>query len=228
MQKKLLIVEDNSRVLEILAFAVGREGYPIIRASDGKTGLRLAQEQAPDLIVLDLTQTEPNSVDICRSLHEAKIESPILLLIASEHQEEELSDIGLRIDSIQKPFSMKELLMRIKVGLWDTDISRGAGEEECLTFGRIAIYPGQALVTKDASPLDLTQREYELLLFFAKEPGKVFSREELLTGVWDYSYLGDTRNVDVTIRRLREKIEDIPSSPSIIATRRGHGYIFTG
>ena len=152
MQKKLLIVEDNSRVLEILAFAVGREGYHIIRASDGKTGLRLAQEQAPDLIVLDLTQTEPNSVDICRSLHEAKIESPILLLIASEHQEEELSDIGLRIDSIQKPFSMKELLMRIKVGLWDTDISRGAGEEECLTFGRIAIYPGQALVTKDASP----------------------------------------------------------------------------
>ena len=228
MRKKLLVIVDNQRVLEILAFALGREGYQIIRASDGLTGLRLAEERRPNLILIDLTQTEPDSFGTCRELREAGIEVPVILFLSSEEQVERLSEPDLNAAHIQKPFQIRELLMQIKVNIWEID---AAGEMEVaarLFFGRIVIDPAQILVTKDDLPVELTQREYDLLYYLAKEPGKVFSREELLKEVWEYSYMGDTRNVDVCIRRLREKLEDDPSSPSIIATRRGHGYVFMG
>jgi len=222
VQKRVLLVEDDKQLLDIFAFAVGREGYQIIRAADGQMGLRLAGERNPDIIVVDLTHTELGTFEGCRSLRESKIETPVVLLL-SPAQVNELAALGLWADYVEKPFQMKELLMRIKANTWGTD----ADAEECLSFGRLVIYPDKSIATKDGELLDLTQREYELLYFFARESGRCISREELLVNVWGYSYTGAMRNVDVIVRRLREKIEDDPANPTIIVTRRGIGYMFS-
>lgn len=228
VRKKLLVIEDNQRVLEILAFALGREGYQVIRASNGLTGLRLVEERRPDLVLIDLTRTEPDSFKTCLGVREAGIETPVILFLSSEEQAWRLSELGLNAAHIQKPFKMRELLMQIKVNTWEMDASGESEVASPLFFGRIVIDPAQALVTKDDLPVELTQLEYNLLYYLAMEPGRVFSREELLKKVWECSYMGDTRNVPVYISRLREKIEDDPIHPKTIITRRGRGYTFTG
>lgn len=232
MRKKLLIIEDNRQVLEILAFALGREGYQIIRAGNGSAGLRMAEERSPDLVLIDLTQAEPDSFTVCRELREAGIEVPVILFLSSEEQVDDLSSIDLNdsyIQYIQKPFQMQELLMQVKVNTWELEsVAFEADTAARLFFGRLIIDPAQVLVTKDDTPIELTQTEYDLLYYLAQEPGKVISRKELLEKVWGYFYMGETRNVDVCIRRLREKLEDDPSHPTIIVTRRGHGYVFIG
>ena len=229
MRKKLLVIEDNKRVLEILAFALGREGYQIMRADNGPYGFHLAKDYQPDLIILDLEQKEPDKFDICRELREAGIHKPILLFLSSEKEANMLSELGLSIGYIQTPFHMKELLMLINVNIWDAGGESNSGSPaQFLAFGRIEVDTEQVLVLKDGLPIELTQREYDLLCRLASEPGKVFSREELLELVWGYTYMGDSRPVDTTISRLREKIEDVPSRPKIIVARRGRGYVFTG
>lgn len=228
MRKKLLVIEDNKRVLEILAFALGREGYQIIRADSGSYGLHLAKEYLPDLIIIDLERKEPGNFEICRELREAGIHKPILLFLSSEKEADMLSALDLNIGYIQTPFHMKELLMLINVNIWDVGSEMNSGNPaQFLAFGRIEVDTEQVLVLKDGLPIELTQREYDLLCRLASEPGKVFSREELLELVWGYTYMGDSRPVDTTISRLREKIEDVPSRPKIIVARRGRGYVFT-
>ena len=229
MRKKLLVIEDNKRVLEILAFALGREGYQIMRADNGPYGFHLAKEYQPDLIILDLEQKEPDKFDICRELREAGIHKPILLFLSSEKEANMLSELGLSIGYIQTPFHMKELLMLINVNIWDAGGESNSGSPaQFLAFGRIEVDTEQVLVLKDGLPIELTQKEYDLICCLASEPGRVFSREELLELVWGYTYMGDSRPVDTTISRLREKIEDVPSRPKIIVARRGRGYVFTG
>ena len=227
MRKKLLVIEDNKRVLEILAFALGREGYQIIRADSGSYGLHLAKEYLPDLIIIDLERKEPGNFEICRELREAGIHKPILLFLSSEKEADILSALDLNIGYIQTPFHMKELLMLINVNIWDVGSEMNSGNPaQFLAFGRIEVDTEQVLVLKDGLPIELTQREYDLLCRLASEPGKVFSREELLELVWGYTYMGDSRPVDTTISRLREKIEDVPSRPKIIVARRGRGVKF--
>lgn len=232
MRKKLLVIEDNKKVLEILSFALGREGYEILRTNDGLAGVLLAEEQAPDMIVLDLmtpvegdTSTMGN-LDVCRSLREEGITAPVLVFTLSDEEQDKLLDAGAD-DCIRKPFPMRELLSKIKVSTWHLDglgLS-GTGTAKLQVLGRITIDPDQVKVLKDGIALDLTQREYNLISFLAKEPGKVYTREDLLHHVWEYTgYVGDLRAVDVTIRRLREKIEDDPANPTIIITKRGRGY----
>lgn len=222
------MIEDNKRVLEILAFALGREGYQIIRADSGSYGLHLAKEYLPDLIIIDLERKEPGNFEICRELREAGIHKPILLFLSSEKEADMLSALDLNIGYIQTPFHMKELLMLINVNIWDVSSEMNSGNPaQFLAFGRIEVDTEQVLVLKDGLPIELTQREYDLLCRLASEPGKVFSREELLELVWGYTYMGDSRPVDTTISRLREKIEDVPSRPKIIVARRGRGYVFT-
>lgn len=232
MKKKILLIEDNKKVLEILAFALGREGYEIIRSEDGLTGVQLAEEQSPDLIVLDLMPTAVDdcgamsNLDVCRCLKQGGIKAAVLVFTISEEEIDELRRAGAN-DFIHKPFAMRELLLKVRTNTWhlDTPTFGRAGIIKRKMIGRIIIDPEQALALKDGNVLDLTQREYDLLSFLAKDPGKVFSREELLRDVWDYSgYIGDVRSVDVSIRRLREKIEDDPGEPTIIVTRRGRGY----
>lgn len=190
MRKKLLVIEDNKRVLEILAFALGQEGYQIIRADSGSYGLHLAKEYLPDLIIIDLERKEPGNFEICRELREAGIHKPILLFLSSEKEADMLSALDLNIGYIQTPFHMKELLMLINVNIWDVGSEMNSGNPaQFLAFGRIEVDTEQVLVLKDGLPIELTQREYDLLCRLASEPGKVFSREELLELVWGYTYM---------------------------------------
>lgn len=232
MRKKILLIADNKRVLEILSFALGREGYEILRTNDGLTGVRLAEEHIPDMIVLDLTPPVKGdtfgigNLDACLSLREEGVTAPVLAFTLSDEEQEEMLEAGAD-DCIRKPFPMRELLSKIKVNTWHLEalgVGR-AGAAKLQVLGRIVIDPDQVRIMKDGIALDLTQREYNLVSFLAKEPGKVYTREDLLRHVWEYTgYVGDLRAVDVTIRRLREKIEDDPANPTIIITKRGRGY----
>lgn len=232
MRKKLLVIEDNKRVLEILSFALGREGYEILRTNDALAGVQLAEEQAPDMIVLDLMPPVKGDTsimgnrDVCRCLREEGIAVPVLVFTSSDEEQEEVLSAGAD-DCIRKPFAMRELLSKIKVNTWHLEAlaSSRTGAAKLQVLGRITIDPDQMKVTKDGIVLNLSQREYNLVSFLAKVPGKVYTREELMHHVWEYTgYVGDVRAVDVSIRRLRGKIEDDPSNPTIIITKRGRGY----
>lgn len=236
MGKTILIVEDEQNIVDILSFNLSREGYDTLEAYDGKTGLQLALEQNPDLILLDLMLPEMNGFDVCRKLREAGSSVPILMLTAREEETDKVLGLELGADDyITKPFAMRELMARVKANIRRVDMAPAqsapsAGEtEKRLELGRVSIDLDGATVFKDRKPLDLTQREYELIRFLASQPGKVFSREALMEHVWNYEgYVGDVRAVDVAIRRLREKVEDDPASPQFILTRRGQGYLFHG
>jgi two-component system response regulator VicR len=233
VSKRVLIVEDEKNIVDILSFNLGREGYDTLEALDGKTGLRLALEQDPDLILLDLMLPEMNGFDVCRTLREQGRTTPVIMLTAREEETDKVLGLELGADDyITKPFSMRELLARVKANIRRGDMTAGAAPAPeaggaKLKLGRVVVDTDLLVVYKDGKALDLTQREYELIRFLASQPGKVFSREALMEHVWNYEgYVGDVRAVDVAVRRLREKIEDDPASPKFIVTRRGLGYLF--
>ena len=236
MSKRVLIVEDEKNIVDILSFNLTREGYETLEAFDGQSGLQLALEQNPDLILLDLMLPKMNGFDVCKSIRAQNRSAPIIMLTAREEETDKVLGLELGADDyITKPFSMRELLARVKANIRRTEMLAVAAPPAptsapaALSGGRIAIDADQMVVFKDNAPLDLTQREYELLKFLASQPGKVFSREALMEHVWNYEgYVGDVRAVDVAIRRLREKVEDDPASPQFILTRRGQGYLFHG
>lgn len=228
MVNTILIIEDDARVLDILSFVLRREGYHVITAPDGLTGLRIAEERQPAMILIDTTKTAPETVEVCLGLEEMGAQVHILPLLTSDEQWEEVSKFDINADYIKKPFPMQELLMRVRMDLFDFEVDDEMMKADCLRVGGIVINKGRDMVTKNGVPIDLSKREMDLLLYLASKPGIVITREELLKQVWEYSYLGDMRNVDVTIRRLREKLEDDPSQPTLIVTRRGRGYVFAG
>ena len=230
MGKRILIIEDEKNIVDILVFNLSREGYDTLEAYDGEAGLQLALEQDPDLILLDLMLPKRNGFDVCRAIREQGRATPILMLTAREEETDKVLGLELGADDyITKPFSMRELLARVKANIRRTAMQESAPHPSpgLLELGRIALDPDRMAVTKDGKPLDLTQREYEIIKLMASAPGKVFSREALMEQVWNYDgYVGDVRAVDVAVRRLREKIEDDPAEPKFIVTRRGLGYYF--
>ena len=233
MGKRILIVEDEKNIVDILSFNLTREGYETLAAYDGQTGLRLGLEQDPDLILLDLMLPKMNGFDVCSRLRQAGRSTPVIMLTAREEETDKVLGLELGADDyITKPFSMRELLARVKANIRRSQMGAGgsapaAGESLQPAAGRIAVDPEQMMIYKDGRPLELTQREYELLKFLASQPGKVFSREALMEHVWNYEgYVGDVRAVDVAVRRLREKVEDDPAAPQFVVTRRGLGYYF--
>ena len=239
MEKKILIVEDEQNIVDILSFNLEREGYDTIEAYDGPTGLKLALEENPDLILLDLMLPGMDGFDVCRQIRRAGHATPILMLTAREEEADKVLGLELGADDyITKPFSMRELLARVKANIRRVSMAVNANQEaapaskpdgDTLRLGRVSIDRSRATVSKDGQPLDLTQREYDLICFLAAQPGKVFSREALMEHVWNYEcYVVDVRAVDVAVRRLREKIEDDPASPRFIVTKRGMGYFFAG
>ncbi len=234
MGKTILIVEDEQNIVDILSFNLSREGYDTLEAYDGPTGLQLALEQNPDLILLDLMLPGMNGFDVCRKVRESGSSTPILMLTAREEEADKVLGLELGADDyITKPFSMRELLARVKANIRRVEMVPAAAQPEesgdVLRLGRVTIDREKAVVTKDGRALDLTQREYDLICYLAAQPGKVFSREALMEHVWNYEgYVGDVRAVDVAVRRLREKIEDDPASPKFIVTKRGMGYLFGG
>ena len=235
MSKRVLIVEDETSIVDILTFNLTKEGYEPLEAYDGATGLQLAREQDPDLILLDLMLPRMNGFDVCRSLREGGSATPVIMLTAREEETDKVLGLELGADDyITKPFSMRELLARVKANIRRNEMvsAAAAGAPPAggnrLELGRIVIDLDLMVAYKDGKTLELTQREYELLKYLASEPGKVSSREALMEHVWNYEgYVGDVRAVDVAVRRLREKVEDDPAQPQFIVTRRGLGYLFS-
>ena len=235
MSKRVLIVEDETSIVDILTFNLTKEGYETLEAYDGATGLQLAREQDPDMILLDLMLPRMNGFDVCRSLREGGSATPVIMLTAREEETDKVLGLELGADDyITKPFSMRELLARVKANIRRNEMvsAAAAGAPPAggnrLELGRIVIDLDLMVAYKDGKTLELTQREYELLKYLASEPGKVSSREALMEHVWNYEgYVGDVRAVDVAVRRLREKVEDDPAQPQFIVTRRGLGYLFS-
>ena len=235
MSKRVLIVEDETSIVDILTFNLTKEGYETLEAYDGATGLQLAREQDPDLILLDLMLPRMNGFDVCRSLREGGSATPVIMLTAREEETDKVLGLELGADDyITKPFSMRELLARVKANIRRNEMvsAAAAGAPPAggnrLELGRIVIDLDLMVAYKDGKTLELTQREYELLKYLASEPGKVSSREALMEHVWNYEgYVGDVRAVEVAVRRLREKVEDDPAQPQFIVTRRGLGYLFS-
>lgn len=231
-KQKVLIVEDEKNIVDILRFNLQKEGYDTLEAFDGVTGLRLALEESPDLILLDLMLPGMNGFEVCKLLRDKGRNTPVLIITAREEEKDKILGLDLGADDyITKPFSIRELMARVKANIRRVALSgQGAGQspqEQVLDFGRLVIYKEQAQVTKDGERLELTQREFELLTYLASHAGRVFSRQELMERVWNYEgYVGDVRGVDVAVRRLREKLEDDPGQPKYIITRRGAGYYF--
>ena len=228
-KKTVLIVEDEKGIVDILRFNLEKEGYAVLTAYDGETGLALAQEKNPDIILLDVMLPKMNGFDVCRILRENGSSVPVIILTAREEETDKVLGLELGADDyITKPFSMRELMARVKANIRRTAMQQAGPDAAAMSAGGgLTINPENYQVCKHDKPIDLTQREYELLTFLASHPGKVYSRIDLMEQVWNYEYVGDdVRTVDVTVRRLREKIEDDPASPALILTRRGVGYYF--
>lgn len=235
MSKKILIVEDEKNIVDILSFNLGREGYETLEAYDGAAGLKLALEEDPDLILLDIMLPRMNGFDVCKAVREKNTSIPIIMLTAREEESDKVFGLELGADDyITKPFGVRELMARVKVNIRRTEMltaqpaaPTAQNDGQRLDRGRILVDIPLLMAFKDGKALDLTQREFELLRFLAATPEKVYSRETLMEHVWNYDgFVGDVRAVDVAVRRLREKIEDDPASPAFIITRRGLGYLF--
>jgi two-component system response regulator VicR len=237
MQGKILVVDDERPIADILKFNLEKEGYEVICAFDGGEALRMAFEEQPDLILLDLMLPVKDGMDVCREVR-SRLQTPIIMLTAKDTEIDKVLGLELGADDyVTKPFGTRELLARVKAHLRRTQKNQEASEansarkeeggegQQGLKLFNLFIDTDMYVVYKDGQPLDLTHREYELVYYLARHSGKVMTREHLLQAVWGFEYFGDVRTVDVTIRRLREKIEDDPSHPEYILTRRGLGYL---
>lgn len=229
MASKVLIVEDERAIVEILKFNLAREGYETLEALDGETGLALGRSADPDLILLDVMLPRLGGFEICKTLRDEGSTAPIIMLTAREEENDKIFGLEAGADDyITKPFSMRELLARVKANIRRRVLDNAPQSAGQLRAGALILDPGNYAAAKNGAALELTQKEFDLLRFLMQSPGSVFSREELMEKVWNYDYFGDMRTVDVTIRRLREKIEDDPGKPQHIITKRGIGYYFAG
>ena len=227
MNKTVLIVEDERPIVEILKFNLKREGYETLEALDGKTGLELAQTRDPDLILLDVMLPEMNGFEVCTALRDGGSAVPIIMLTAREEENDKIFGLEAGADDyITKPFSMRELLARVKANIRRRSLDAGtrAPSENLLKQGDLTVDLAALTVQKAGQTIEVTQKEFDLLTCLLATPGKVYTREELMEKVWNYDYFGDMRTVDVTVRRLREKIVDDPGSPKFFRTKRGAGY----
>ena len=225
-KKKILVVEDEKAISDILAFNLQREGYDTIAAYDGAEGLRCALEEAPDLILLDVMLPKMDGFEVCRQVREQK-DTPIIMLTAREEEADKVTGLELGADDyITKPFSMRELMARVKANMRRIYSGEEKEKPAASEGDGLRVSKDNGMVYKNGRPLELSAREFDILCFLSAAPGRVFSREELMEQVWGYDYYGDLRAVDVAIRRLREKVEDQPASPKYIITKRGMGYYF--
>ncbi|MCM3570712.1 response regulator YycF [Neobacillus mesonae] len=228
MEKKILIVDDEKPIADILQFNLRKEGYVVYCAYEGNEALNLVEEIQPDLILLDIMLPGQDGMEVCREVRK-KYEMPIIMLTAKDSEIDKVLGLELGADDyVTKPFSTRELIARVKANLRRQQQVAAQPEAENetneITIGSLVIHPDAYIVSKRGETIELTHREFELLFYLAKHIGQVMTREHLLQTVWGYDYYGDVRTVDVTVRRLREKIEDSPSHPAWIVTRRGVGY----
>ena len=224
---KILVVDDEEPIAKILDFNLRKEGYDVIVANDGEKAVKLAFSEDPDLILLDLMLPEKDGMEVCREVRAQK-NIPIIMLTAKNSEIDKV--LGLEFgadDYVTKPFSTRELMARVKVNLRgvakQTEVVEEKNTSE-VVIKDIVIYPEAYIIKKNGEEVDLTRREFDLFYYLAQHRGQVLTRENLLQTVWGYDYFGDVRTVDVTVRRLREKVETDSSQPEYIMTRRGVGY----
>ena len=231
-QKTILIVDDEQPIREILVYNLKKEGYNVIEASDGVTALNIALEQYPDLILLDIMLPKMDGLSVCKRIKNS-YNVPILMVSAKDEELDKI--VGLEIgadDYITKPFSVRELIARVKANLRKVeniavtriDNDNSKKKENKIIVNDLELDLDKFEVKIRGEIIDLTVREFEVIKFLASQPGQVVTRETLLEKVWGYEYYGDIRTVDVTVRRIREKIEKDTSSPKILITKRGVGY----
>lgn len=229
---RVLVVDDEQHILELIRYNLEKEGYGVLLATDGNTAVDLAQREKPDLILLDVMLPNFDGLSTCRVLRQNDATRKIPIIMISARGEELDKVLGLEMgadDYVTKPFSTRELLARIKARLRRQQEENEATVKnagDVIVHGKLMIDQSRFLVAVDGVRQDLTPKEFELLRFLAMEPGKVFSREYLLEKIWGYDYTGDSRTVDVHIRHIRQKFEQIPDCPQFIETVRGVGYRF--
>ena len=225
--KKILVVDDEKPISDIVKFNLAKEGYDVYTAYDGEEALEKVTEVEPDLILLDLMLPKMDGLEVAREVRKT-YDMPIIMVTAKDSEIDKVLGLELGADDyVTKPFSNRELVARVKANLRRGATATKEVEEIApseLVIGDLTIHPDAYMVTKRGETIELTNREFELLFYLAKHLGQVMTREHLLQTVWGYDYFGDVRTVDVTVRRLREKIEDNPSHPNYLVTRRGVGY----
>ncbi len=230
--KTILIVDDEEPIRNILIHNLGKEGYNVIEASDGLTAVDMALEQKPDLILLDIMLPKLDGLSVCKRIKNS-MNVPILMLTAKDGEIDKILGLELGADDyITKPFSVRELVARVKANLRKVEVNTNVVESEKndekkdakIVVGELELDSEKFEVKVRGEVIDLTLREFEVLKFLATQPGQVVTRETLLEKVWGYEYYGDIRTVDVTVRRIREKIEKDTSTPQILVTKRGVGY----
>jgi len=230
MAGKVLVVEDDQTLREVLKYNLSKEGYEVLAAQDGVQALETARSHKPDLVILDIMLPRLTGDEVCRILR-SEGTVPILMLTARTEEIDKVVGLELGADDyMAKPFSMRELLARIRAMLRRADMARREATAETpappIKVADLEIDPGRRLVSRGGLNIDLTRMEFALLEFLARNRGQVFSRDRLLERVWGYDYAGDTRTVDVHVRWLRQKIEVDPARPRHILTVRGVGYKF--
>lgn len=227
MAKKVLVVDDEKPISDIIKFNLEKEGYEVVVAYDGEEALQKVESESPDLIVLDLMLPKIDGLEVAKQVR-AKRSTPIIMVTAKDSELDKVLGLELGADDyVTKPFSNRELVARVKANLRRQDATVSPANDvrtADIKVGDLTIHPDAYTVTKRGENINLTHREFELLHYLAQHIGQVINREHLLQTVWGYDYFGDVRTVDVTVRRLREKIEDNPSHPQWLITRRGVGY----
>lgn len=227
--KKILVVDDEKPISDIIKFNLEKEGYEVVTAFDGEEALEKVESENPALIVLDVMLPKLDGLEVVREVRKTH-DMPVIMVTAKETEIDKVLGLELGADDyVTKPFSNRELVARVKANLRRHSSNKSTEEEKDLNkndiiVGDLTVHPDAYYVSKNEETIELTHREFELLHYLARHVGQVMTREHLLEEVWDFDYLGDVRTVDVTIRRLREKVEDSPSHPNYIITRRGVGY----
>lgn len=228
MNDKILVVDDERPIADIIKYNLEKEGYKVFIAEDGQQAIDSTYENKPDLIILDIMLPVIDGFTVCKKLRE-NINTPIIMLTAKEEEVDKVLGLELGADDyMTKPFSFRELLARVKANIRRVNFSNNGFENggQVIKSNNLIIDLNKYEVRKNDTIIELTLREFELLKYLAQNAEQVFSRETLLEEVWGYEYYGDVRTVDVTVRRLREKIEDDPSSAKYVQTKRGVGYYF--
>lgn len=228
-KKTILIVDDEQHIVDILVYNLEKEGYNTLQANDGVTAVDIALAQKPDLILLDIMLPKMDGLAVCKRIRHT-LNVPILMLTAKDEEIDKILGLELGADDyVTKPFSVRELMARIKANLRKAEVSSRTVEEKedntnKIVVGDLSLDLDKFEVQVKGEVVDLTLREFEVLKYLANQPGQVITREVLLEKVWGYEYYGDIRTVDVTVRRIREKIEKDTSAPKILITKRGVGY----
>ena len=233
-QKTILIVDDEQPIVDILVYNLKKEGYKTLEANDGIAAVDIALNEKPDLILLDIMLPKMDGLTVCKKIR-TKYNIPILMLTAKDEEIDKILGLELGADDyITKPFSVRELMARIKANLRKSEIKSeqynfqddksNNSNNKIIAIGDLVLDLEKIEAKVEGKPIDLALREFEVLKYLALQKGQVVTREKLLETVWGYEYYGDIRTVDVTVRRIRGKIEKDTSYPKILATKRGIGY----